>query len=405
MKSLPQFVRRRHIAIIGALVVIGLIGLGVRQLSSRTSPANGTSTGAAIPVTAAVAARKDVPEIVNALGNVQSIDAVSLQPRVTGTIEKVEFAPGKDVKEGQELFLIDPRPYQAALDQAKAQLAHDEGVLSEAQMDLKRYQTLESQKSIAAQQAQDQIYVVQQDKGTVELDQANVETAQLNLDYCHVIAPISGRVGALLVDRGNLVGPQIGGQSTSNTSTTSSTTTSGQTTASDVLVSITQLKPIYVTFSVPQTLLNQIMRNQVAAPLGVEAFSQGRQLLATGKVTLVNNQVNTSTGTIMLQGTFANSNETLWPGEFVSVKLILAMRRNVVTVPATAVMDGPNGSYVYVIGADNTAHRVDVQVAARQFGIAVIAKGISDGAKVVSNGQYRLADGVKVNIESPPQTS
>jgi multidrug efflux system membrane fusion protein len=163
-------------------------------------------------------------------------------------------------------------------------------------------------------------------------------------------------------------------------------------------VSITQLQPIYVSFSVPQTMLDEILRNQAAGALEVDAYSQAGKLLEKGTVTLIDNQVNTSTGTILLQGTFANAHEALWPGEFVSVKLIVAMRRNVVTVPAQAVMAGPNGSYVYVIGADDKVHRVDVQVAARQNGIAVIAKGVTAGNEVVTNGQYRLVDGVKVGI-------
>jgi membrane fusion protein, multidrug efflux system len=398
MPSFRSFWSSRLIGIIAGLVVIGFIAVAVRQVSSSAPPASRGSGVAAIPVTAAIATRQDVPDFVNAIGNVQSIDSVAVQPRVTGTIVKVEFTPGQDVKKGQELFLIDPRPFQAALDQAKAQLAHDEGVLAEAQMDLTRYQLLAKQKSIAKQQAQDQLYVVQQDKGTADLDQANVDTAQLNLQYCHIVSPIDGRAGALLVDLGNLVGPQTANQAASNTPL--GVATSGQMTGASTLVSIAQLQPIYVNFNVPQTRLAEILRNQAAGALEVDAYSQAGQLLEKGGVTLINNQVNTSTGTILLQGTFANTVEQLWPGEFVTIKLIVATRRNVVTVPATAVMAGPNGSYVYVIGANNKVRRVNVQVAARQSGIAVITKGVFAGEKVVSNGQYRLADGVQVDIRS-----
>ena len=398
MPSFRSFRSSRRIGIIAGLIVIGLIAIGVRQLSSSTPPASRGLGVAAIPVTAAIATRQNVPDVVNAIGNVQSIDSVAVQPRVTGSIVKVEFTPGQNVKKGQELFLIDPRPFRAALDQAQAQLAHDEGVLAEAQMDLTRYQLLAKQNSIAKQQAQDQFYVVQQDKGTADLDQANVETAQLNLQYCHIASPIDGRAGALLVDLGNLVGPQTGNQSASNTSL--GVTTSGQTTGASTLVSITQLQPIYVSFNVPQTRLAEILRNQAAGALQVDAYSQAGQFLEQGKVTLINNQVNTLAGTILLQGTFANTDEQLWPGEFVTVKLTVATRRNVVTVPATAVMAGPNGFYVYVIGANNKVRRVNVQVAARQSGITVITKGVFAGEKVVSNGQYRLADGVRVDIRS-----
>lgn len=372
----------------------------MREFGSRTPQSAAAHPPPSVPVTAAVATRQDVPEIVNAIGNVQSIDGVSVLPRVTGAIQKIEFSPGQDVKQGQELFLIDPRPYQAALDQANGQLAHDQGLLAEAQMDLKRYQSLQQQKSIAGQTAQDQVFVVQQDEGTVKLDQANVETAQLNLDFCHITAPISGRAGVLQVDLGNLVGP-AGGQTSGTTSSTSSTSTSTASSAvsTGALVSITQLQPIYVTFTVSQTALNHIAQNQAKAPLEVDAFSQAGKLLEKGSLSVINNQVSSTTGTVMLQATFANSNNLLWPGEYVSVRLTVATRSNVVTVPASAVMVGPNGDYVYVIGTGNKVSRVDIQQAARQGGLSVISKGISAGQQVVSTGQYRLDNGTQVAIQ------
>jgi multidrug efflux system membrane fusion protein len=269
-------------------------------------------------------------------------------------------------------------------------------------MDLKRYQNLAEQNAIAKQQSQDQAYVVQQDKGTVDLDQANVETAELNLQYCHVASPIDGRAGALLVDLGNLVGPQAAGQAASNTAT-SATTTGGQTPVGSTLVSIAQLQPIHVDFNVPQTLLDEIRGNQSAGALEVDAYSQAGKLLEKGKLTLIDNQVNPSTGTVLLQGSFANDRESLWPGEFVTLKLVVATWRNVVTLPAQAVMAGPSGSYVYVIGADNKVHRVDVQITARQGGVAVIKKGVTAGEKIVADGQYRLADGVKVDVRQGTQ--
>jgi membrane fusion protein, multidrug efflux system len=398
MRFFDKFGSRRRIGIIGALIVIALVAFGAWQLSDRTPPANSATGPPPVPVTAATATRQDVPDTVGAIGSVQSIDSVAVQPRVTGAIVKIEFTPGQDVKEGQELFLIDPRPYQAALDLAKAQLAHDQAVLAEAQLDLTRYQTLEQQKSIAGQQAQDQGYVVEQDKGTVQLDQANVETAQLNVEYCHIAAPISGRAGALLVDLGNMVGPQSGGQATGGTGPTSGTT-SGQTAASSSLVSIAQLQPIYVSFTVPQSLLDEIKQNQAAGALEVDAYSQAGKLLEKGKLTVIDNQVNTSTGTVMMQATFPNTDETLWPGEFVRVQLIVSIRKNVVTVPTQTVMAGPNGSYVYVIGPDAAVKRLAVQVTVRQGAIAVIAKGLSGGEKVVTDGQYRLDNGSKVAVQ------
>lgn len=401
---------RRSIRIVIGVAVIAGIAFGVRHLTSGNTPTTPTgTTPPAVPVTAAVATRRDVPEIIDAIGNVQSIDSVSVVPRVTGTIEKIEFTPGQNVKKDQELFLIDPRPYQAALDQAKAQLAHDQGLLAEAKMDLQRYQTLEGQKSIAAQTAQDQVFVVQQDEGTVALDRANVEAAQLNLTFTRITSPIDGRAGTLQVDLGNLVGPASGqaAASTTNSSGSSgstagaqSATTSSGTASTGALVSITQLQPIYVNFTIPQTALNQVIENQAKAPLEVGAYSQDGKLLGKGKLTVINNQVSTSSGTLTMQATFANSDNLLWPGEYVSVQLTVGTMRNVVTVPASAVMVGPNNAnYVYVIGADNKVTRVNVQQTARRGGMAVIAKGVSAGQKVVTTGQYRLDDGSTVTIE------
>jgi membrane fusion protein, multidrug efflux system len=385
---------RRTIRIIVGLAVLAAVAVAISRITRPAPTASHRLTAAeAVPVTAAVATRADVPDIVNAIGTVQSIDSVAVEPRVSGEIERIEFTPGTDVKKGQELFLIDPRPYQAALDQAKGQLAKDKALLDEAQVDLVRYQTLEKQKSIAGQQAQDQAYVVEQDKGTVQLDQANVASAQLNLEFCHVNAPIAGRAGALLIDLGNLIGPQTGATSSTGAG---NTTAAGQAGTGNTLVSITQLKPIYVSFSVRQTMLTEILHNEAAGALEVDAYSQAGKLLEKGKVTLIDNQVTTSTGTVLLQGTFANSDEALWPGEFVSVELIVAIRRNVVTVPASAVMVGPNGDYIYVVGPDNKVKRAAVRQAARHGGISVISKGISAGQKVVATGQYRLDNGTVV---------
>jgi len=375
-----------------AIAAVALIAIVVAALSYFHRPTTVASAPAPIPVTAALAERQDVPEIVNAIGTVQSIDNVAVQAQVNGPIIKVEFTPGQDVKQGQELFLIDPRPYQAALDVQQAQLSHDEGVLAEAQVDLTRYQILAQQNSIAKQQSEDQVYVVQQDKGTVSLDQANVETAQLNLAYCHVVAPITGRAGALLVDLGNLVGPSSSQGASSGTATTTGGATSG------AMVMIAQIKPIYVSFNVPQIFIDEIKHNQAAAPLEVDAYSQAGKLIEKGNVSLIDNQINTTTGTVLLQATFGNADAALWPGEFVRVRLTMAIRKNVATVPQAAVMAGPDGPYVYVIDSDNAVHRVNVQVTDRQDGIAVIAKGLSGTERVVTDGQYRLDDNSKVAV-------
>jgi membrane fusion protein, multidrug efflux system len=412
MELWRRLASRRAIGVVGGLIVLAFAVIAIRLLDGGALALRGPDTrarGSAIPVTAAKAVRQDVPDIINTIGTVQSIDQVAVQSQVSGPITKIEFQPGQEVKKDQELFLIDPRPFVAALDQAKAQLAHDQAVLSEAQIDLVRYQTLAKENSIAKQQAQDQAFVVDQDKGTVALDQANVDTAQINLGYCHIKSPIDGRAGILLVELGNLVGPQQSGQATSGTARSGTGTPSpaasqtstggGFQTSSGGLVSITQIKPIYVTFPVAQTVFDLVRQNQAAGALDVFAYSQAGKMLGRGKLTVIGNQVDAGTGTVAMQGTFANADEALWPGEFVRVELVESMRRNVVTVPAQAIMEGPSGSYVYSVGNDQMVHRADVQVTSRDNGIAVIAKGVSEGERVVTDGQYRLADGAKVAVQ------
>ncbi|HXC14276.1 MAG TPA: efflux RND transporter periplasmic adaptor subunit [Stellaceae bacterium] len=392
---------RRGKAIVLVLVVAGAVGLGcwkVVDLASARAPA--AAPPPAVPVNAAPVRIANVPATVPALGTVQSIDTVNLMPQVNGRIMAIYFKQGDQVTAGQPLFLIDPRPYQAILDQAQGQLAHDQAALAEAKMDLARYQRLTAENSIATQTEQDQIYVVGQDQGTVKLDEANVATATINLAYCHIDAPVAGLTGALQVDLGNYVQAASSAQPSTN-SAQPSTTTAAPSGGVTPLVTITQMQPIYVSFSVPQTQLDTIRENQAKGALEVDAYSPAGKLIDKGKLTLISNQVATATGTIMLEGTFANQQERLWPNQFVGARLIEFIRPNVITVPAAAVMTGPNGPYVYVIGAANKVSQVDVEVTATQDNIAVIGKGLKAGEEVVTNGQYRLDNGVAVSIQAP----
>ncbi len=242
---------------------------------------------------------------------------------------------------------------------------------------------MEAENSIAQQQAADQAFVVEQDEGTVKLDQANVESAKLNLNYCHIGALAVGVAGAMQVDPGNYV--QAG--------------------AGTTLVTITQLSPIYVAFPIPQTQLDEVRAAQAKAPLDVRAFSEANKNLGDGMLSFINNEIVATTGTDTVYATFPNADQALWPGEFVNVDLILGVRRDAVTAPPQSVMSGPDGDYVYTISGDNLAHRVPVLVAARQNGLAVFTKGVSPGEHVVVNGQYNLANGVKVAIEPPKATA
>ena len=375
--------KARSAAALGlGIVLIGAVATYVAANRSRGA-VEAEAGGPPVPVEAGEVSLKDVPVTINALGAVTPIETVAVQSRVNGQIMKAFFHQGQPVKEGDPLFLIDPRPYQAALDQAQAQLAHDQAVLKEAQTDLTRYQTLVAENSIAAQKAADQAFAVQQDEGTVKLDEANVETAQLNLTYAHIDSPATGVAGVMQVDPGNYV--QAG--------------------AGTGLVNITQIQPIFVSFPIPQSNLEEVRDAQAKGALDVQALSQGGKKLDDGKLTFINNQVAAATGTVTLYATFPNEKETLWPGEFVTVDLVVGVRKNALTAAVGSVMSGPKGDYVYTISADNVAHSVPVLVVARQNGLAVFTKGVASGDRVVVNGQYNLADGVKVAIEPPKATA
>jgi membrane fusion protein, multidrug efflux system len=282
------------------------------------------------------------------------------------------------------LFQIDPRAFQAALAQAQANKEKDEAQLKSAQLDLDRYAKLVPQGWQSRQSYEQQQGTVGQLQGAVKADQAQIDLAQLNLDYATIRAPIAGRTGARLVDLGNFV---QAGQSTS-------------------LVTITQLRPIFVSFTLPQETLDQIRQNQAKQALEVLAYaSDDKTALSQGKLTLIDNQVDVATGTIHLKATFDNADERLWPGEFVNGRLILSVRRDAVTVAAQTIMEGPNGAYVYVVKPDASVERRAVTVAQTQDGVAVIDKGLAAGERVVVEGQYRLTQGSKVKIGNAQQAS
>jgi multidrug efflux system membrane fusion protein len=331
-----------------------------------------------IPVTAGIAEKKDVPQFVRGIGTVQAYKTVTMKTRVDGEIVKVSFKEGQDVKAGDQLFQIDPRPYQAALDAAMATKKRNEAQLAGAILDLERYGKLigpgyQSRQSFDQQQA-----TVESLKASIAADQAAIDTARLNLEYANIRAPIDGRTGQRLVDLGNLV------QAAQGTN----------------LVTITQVKPIFVNFTVPQDFTDAIRRNQAAGALTVLAYgSDDKTLLAEGKLSLIDNQIDMATGTLRLKATFANADERLWPGEFVNVRLVLSMRSSCVTVPQRAVMQGATGYYAYVIRPDGTVERRTVEVAGMQDGVAIIEKGIAEHDKVVVDGQYRLTDGARIKAE------
>jgi len=351
--------------------------------AGRAGHGHGAET-APQPVGAATIGTGNIRIILNELGTVTSLDTVTVYTQINGQLMDVGFKEGQAVKKGQFLAQIDPRPYQAALDQAEGTLAHDQGLLEQAKSDLKRYQTLGRQDSIAQQQVEDQKYLVQQYTGTVAADQGIVENDKVNLAYCHIVSPIDGQVGLRLIDPGNYV-------QTSNTTG---------------IAVIAQMQPISVLFSVPQQDVPDIIqRLRSGATMPVYAYDQSNtKLLATGKLSTVDNQINTTTGTLQMRALFDNPDEMLYPNEFVNARLLVNTLQNVVRVPVPAVQLGAPGTYVYVINANNTVSVRPIKVGPTDDGYEQVLSGLKPGERVVTDGTDRLSAGVKVTIPPPVAT-
>ena len=329
----------------------------------------------AVAATLATAKSQDLPIYALGIGNVQANYSVTVHARVNGQLVNVAYKEGQDVHQGDLIAQIDPAPYKAAYDAAIAQTARDQSSYDNAIIDLKRYSTLSESDSIAQQTLDTQRATVAQFKAAVEVDKAQAQAAKVNLDYTTIRSPLSGRVGLRLVDPGNIV----------------------QTTDTTGLVVINQIDPISVIFTLPESkfdTVNRAMAKQ-AAPLTVEAYArEGNAMLASGKLVLINNQIDTTTGTVQLKATFANGDHRLWPGEYVNVHIITS-DAEVVTVPATAIQRGNNGLYIWTVDAGDLAQLVPVKEDLEQDGLAVV-QGIAAGTRVVTDGQYRLNPNVKV---------
>ena len=365
--------------LIGGAAILALVATAAfwrLNMEAGVPRAAAQTPGQAIPVTAGTVAVEDVPVFLHGIGTVQAYNTVAIKSRVDGQIVKINFKEGEEVKVGDPLFQIDPRPYQAALETAQAAKEKDEAQLAGAQLDLERYQKLLGPGWQTKQSYDQQKATVEQFQAAIKGDAAQIANAKLNLGYADIRSPIDGRLGAKLVDVGNLV------HANDNTP----------------LVMIAELKPIFVSFTLPQETLDDIQENNKKAPLVVRASSgDGKKELAQGKLTLIDNMIDQATGTIHLKARFDNDDERLWPGEFVNLRLILSTRKGVATVPQQTVQVGPNGYYAYVIKPDNTVERRAVEVASMQDGLAVISKGLTPGEKVVVDGQYRLTEGARVN--------
>jgi multidrug efflux system membrane fusion protein len=376
---------RRGYWILTSLIAAGLVGGGwylwshrPAQPTPRVATATRNGQGAPQPVGFATIDKGDVRIILNELGTVTSLDTVTVVTQINGQLQQIGFTEGQVVKKGDFLAQIDPRPYEAALEQAQGTLARDQGLLAQAQADLKRFQTLGRQDSIAQQQLDDQRYLVQQDTGTVQTDQGTVDAAKVNLAYCHIVSPIDGQVGLRLVDLGNYV----------------------QTSSTTGLIVITQMQPISVLFSVPEDNLPDIIqRVRGGATLSVEAYDRANtRLLATGQLGTIDNTIDTTTGTLKLRAMFANPDEMLYPNQFVNARLLVNTMQNTVRVPVPAVQRGEPGTFVYVINANNTVSVRPIKVGPTDGGYEAVLSGLNPGERVVTDGTDRLRDGAAVTL-------
>jgi multidrug efflux system membrane fusion protein len=337
------------------------------------------------PVVAEAAQTGDIDITLNALGTVTPLATVTVRTQISGQLTEVAFKEGQLVKKGDFLAQIDPRPYQAALEQAEGQLARDQGFLDQARVDLKRYETLAKTNAIPQQQYQDQIYIVKQYEGSVKSDQAQVDTQKLNITYCHIVSPVDGRVGLRLVDLGNYV----------------------QVSDNSGLVVITQLQPITVVFTVPEDNVAQIVRRLHAnATLPVTAYDRsGTTKLATGTLTAIDSQIDTTTGTLKLKAQFANDDDSLFPNQFVNVKLLVDVLHGATVIPASAVQHGAPGTFVYLVNQDSTVTARPVTLGPSSNDRVAVQSGLSPGDRVVVDGADRLRDGAKVALRAPERAN
>jgi multidrug efflux system membrane fusion protein len=332
-----------------------------------------------VPVLVAAAKHTDVPVYIDAVGTTKALNTVTVRPQVDGKLVSVGFKEGQDVKKGDVLARIDPTTYQAQLDQAIAKKAQDQALLTNAKNDLTRYEQLAATNAINRQQADTQRSLVAQYTAQVQADQAAIENAQATLAYTTIRAPIDGRTGIRQVDEGNIV----------NASSTSG------------IVVITQLKPISVLFNLPQQYLSQVNTAFAKGPLEVDALrSDNDEVIDRGTLTVVDNQVDSSTGTVRLKAEMPNPNLQLWPGQFVNIRLLIDTLKQVVTIPTGAVQRGPTGTFVYVVKDDNSVAIKPIKVQKQDEVQTVVASGVTPPERVVTTGFARLTDGAKVSIGS-----
>ncbi|HEY2396148.1 MAG TPA: efflux RND transporter periplasmic adaptor subunit [Rudaea sp.] len=335
-----------------------------------------------MPVSVAATVKKTLPELLTAVGTVEAINSVAVKSLIDGQLLQSAVKDGDDVKSGQLLFKIDPRPAQAALAQMQAALAKDIAARDLAHAQVQRYQPVADKGFISADQMQQYVTAYEAAAASVKVDQANVEAAKLTLGYADIYAPISGRAGRILVQPGNLV----------------------KANDTNSLLVLNQIAPIFVTFSIPGSYVDRVRQAQAQATLAVEAAGTGMARSESGELAFVDNAVDPTTNTVKLRASFANGDQALWPGQFVNITLTLGSDRDAIVVPDAAVKAGPNGSYVFVVKADGRAEQRAVEVARSVNDETAISKGLSAGETVVTDGQSRLVDGTRVKLQDGQAT-
>ena len=361
------------------LLVVAALVLWLVFRAGPQAPTTGRfQSGGPTPVGTAAVEKGDMPVVLSGLGTVTPLAMVTVKTQINGQLTEVAFKEGQMVNKGDFLAQIDPRPYQVALEQAQGQLAKDQAVLKNSELDLTRYKTLVAQNSVARQTLDTQVALVQQNRGTVQADQAQVDVQKLNLTYCRIVAPVSGRVGLRQVDPGNYV----------------------QTSDANGIVVITQLQPISAIFTLPEDSLQAVLRRmRGGTSLAATAFDRsGTNRLDTGRLDTVDNQIDTTTGTVKLRAIFDNSDQTLFPNQFVNVQLLVDTVRGADLIPNSAIQRGAPGTFVYVVKPDETVAAQAVTLGPGDDRRLVVTKGLEPGQRVVTDGADRLKDGAKVRL-------
>ncbi len=354
-----------------------LMGLAMFAVPAVAQTQTAPSGPPAVPVTVTAVVRKDVPILLRNIGAVQAMQVALMRSRVDGTLEKVFFTEGQDVKRGDPLALIDPRPYQAALDQATAKRAQDEAQLANAKLDLARSVELVRTQSTPQQTLDTRAAAVRTLEATIKADDALIAAARVNLDYTTITAPFDGTMGLRLIDPGNVV-------------RAADTTGVG-------IVTIAQTRPLTVVFNLPQDSLPAIRAGMAAGKLPVTAHSaDDRVQLGTGELITIDNTIDTTTGTIKLKARFENTDSKLWPGQFVNARLQTEVQKGVLVVPSIAIQRGPANLFVYAVKPDNTAALTPVKLGQDDGQVAIVTSGLEEGMQVVVNGQSRLQNGARV---------